>query len=86
MTFSCFNIAGKGKPSRPTSPLVVEKQPEAPSIDLGALKDVVVKAKQDLKFSVPVKGHPPPTATFENDGVVVEGPRVKVEVRCGQLE
>ena len=75
------NAAGKGKPSRPTSPLVVEKQPETPSIDLGALKDIVIKSGNDLKMNIPIKGHPPPTATFENDGVKVEGPRVHVEVR-----
>ena len=74
------NAAGKGKPSRPTNSLVVEKQPEKPSIALGALKDVTVKAGKDLKVSVPVNGHPPPTATWEKDGVVVDGPRVKVEV------
>ena len=75
------NDAGPGTPSRPTGTITVEKQPEKPSIDLGALKDVTIKAGKDLKVAVPVKGHPPPTATFENDGVVVSGPRVKVEVK-----
>ena len=79
------NEIGPGKASRPTASLVVEKQPEAPSINLGALKDVTVKAGNDIKLAIPIKGHPPPTATFENDGVAVDGPRVKVEVRVSSV-
>ena len=78
------NNAGPGTPSRPTQSVVVEKQPEKPSINLGDLKDRTVKAGKDLRVSVPVNGHPPPTATWENDGVVVSGPRVKVEVTEGK--
>ena len=54
---------------------------EKPSIDLSKLKDVTVKAGQDIKVSVPIKGYPPPVATWEHNGKELEkSPRVKIEV------
>ena len=65
------NAAGKGKESRPTESVTVETQPEKPSLDLTGLKNITVKAGQPIKIPVPIKGHPPPVASWEQDGKTV---------------
>ena len=64
------NAFGPGTPSKATTPVVAEKQPEKPSIDLRdpKIKDITVKAGQDFRIPIPVTGHPPPTITWEKDG------------------
>ena len=56
------------------------EQPEKPSIDLSAIKDITIKAGQDLKIVVPVKSHPPPTVSWEQNGSPVDKTRSRLEV------
>ena len=54
---------------------------EKPSIDVSKIKDITVRAGQELRIPVPIKGWPVPTAVWELNGKEVEkGPRVKIEV------
>ncbi|ESO03551.1 hypothetical protein HELRODRAFT_191869 [Helobdella robusta] len=76
------NEAGPGTPSAPTAPVVAEKPAEKPSIDLSQMKDINVKAGQEIKIVVPIKGWPLPTATWELNGAPIEkGGRVHMEVQ-----
>ena len=61
-------------------PLSVEKQPEKPSIDLSAIKDITIVAGHDLKMALPISGHPPPTVSWEQDGSPVDTSRTKLDV------
>ncbi len=45
---------------------------EKPSLDLRGLKDITVKAGQEIKFAVPIKGYPPPVASWEQNGTPLE--------------
>ncbi|TPP56261.1 Twitchin [Fasciola gigantica] len=85
------NDEGPGEPSKPTAPITAVDQPEAPHIatpeecvggigsGVGGLKDITVKAGQDLKLPVAWFGHPKPTFTWTlNDKPVrIDGNRVK---------
>ena len=54
---------------------------EKPTLDLTGLKKITVKAGQPLKIAVPVKGHPPPVASWEKDGKDIEsGPKTNLSV------
>uniref|UniRef100_A0A1I8G362 Ig-like domain-containing protein n=1 Tax=Macrostomum lignano TaxID=282301 RepID=A0A1I8G362_9PLAT len=61
------NEAGPGEPTRPTKTLKAENQPEAPRLDLSGLRDLTIKAGQDLVIKIPYTGFPKPTAEFEKD-------------------
>ena len=63
------------------APVSVEKQPEKPSIDLSAIKDITIVAGHDLKMALPISGHPPPTVSWEQDGSPVDTSRAKLDVR-----
>jgi len=41
---------------------------EKPSIDLTHLKDIRIRAGQEIKVALPIKGWPTPTAIWENGG------------------
>lgn len=54
---------------------------EKPSIDLSKIKDITVKAGQEIKIALPIKGWPVPTATWQNgDKDIVKDDRTKIEV------
>ena len=55
---------------------------EKPTIDLSHIKEINVRAGQDIKIVVPIKGWPVPTASWDNGGNPIEnGGRNKIEVR-----
>lgn len=58
------NDEGQSPPSRPCPMVKVEDQPDKPCIDVGAVKDIVVKQGQPFKIIVPFTGFPRPTATW----------------------
>ncbi|VDL60884.1 unnamed protein product, partial [Hymenolepis diminuta] len=75
------NEEGEGEPSRPTPLVVAENQPAPPRIitpadgvqggpgsGVGGLQDVTIKAGQELKLKIAWFGHPPPTATWIQNG------------------
>ena len=53
---------------------------EKPSLDLRGLKDITVKAGQEIKIAVPIKGYPPPVASWtQNDTPVEKGGRTVLD-------
>jgi len=74
------NASGPGTPSNATAPVVAEKPAEKPSLDLSKIKDIKVKAGQELKINVPIKGWPVPKATWANGDKEIEpGGRAKID-------
>ncbi|XP_015183294.1 PREDICTED: twitchin isoform X5 [Polistes dominula] len=64
------NDVGNSDPSKPSSPIVIEEQPNKPVMDLGGVRDITVRAGEDFCIHVPYIGFPKPTATwFANDVV-----------------
>lgn len=54
---------------------------EKPSIDLSKIKDITVKAGQEIRIPVPIKGWPIPKTVWENNGKPLDpGGRVRIEV------
>src|SRR5207245_323838 len=47
------NDVGDSEPSKPCPMLRVEDQPDKPKIDVGAVKDITVKAGQEFSINVP---------------------------------
>ncbi|TGZ63952.1 hypothetical protein CRM22_006631 [Opisthorchis felineus] len=84
------NDEGPGEPTKPTAPVTAANQPEAPRIvtpedcvggpgtGVGGLKDVTLKAGQELKLPVAWFGHPVPTFSWTLDGkpIRIDGSRV----------
>lgn len=67
------NDAGQSPPSRPSSTVRVEEQPDQPHIDLGAVRDITVRAGEDFSITVPFRAFPAPTASwFANDVILDE--------------
>ncbi|KAF8572507.1 hypothetical protein P879_00960 [Paragonimus westermani] len=85
------NEEGPGEPTRPTAPLTAEDVPEPPRIctpvegiagpgsGVGGLKDVTLKAGQELRLAAAWFGHPKPTAVWTVGGKTVkpDGSRTK---------
>ncbi|KAF6776198.1 hypothetical protein AHF37_04474, partial [Paragonimus kellicotti] len=85
-----INDEGPGEPTKPTAPLTAADQPEAPRIvtpedcvggpgtGVGGLKDVTLKAGQELKLPVAWFGHPSPTFswTLDDKPIRLDGSRV----------
>ncbi|VDK78974.1 unnamed protein product [Dibothriocephalus latus] len=81
------NAEGPGEPSRPTAVIVAEDRQEAPRIatkddglvdspnsGIGGLKDVTLKAGQELRLPVAWFGNPTPTPTWTvNDKTIKSG-------------
>ena len=62
------NDVGESEPSRPTSAIKVEEQPNKPCMDLGGVRDITVRAGEDFSIHVPYVGFPKPSAFwFFND-------------------
>uniref|UniRef100_A0A5K3EN24 non-specific serine/threonine protein kinase n=1 Tax=Mesocestoides corti TaxID=53468 RepID=A0A5K3EN24_MESCO len=87
-----INEEGEGEPSRPTPPVTAEDQPAAPRIanssdglidgpgsGIGGLKDITVKAGQEIRLALTWFASPAPTARWiHNDKPVsLDGERVK---------
>ncbi|XP_025833492.1 twitchin isoform X4 [Agrilus planipennis] len=67
------NDVGPSEPSRPSNNILIEEQPNKPCIDLGAVRDITVRAGEDFSIHVPYVGFPKPTATwFANDKILDE--------------
>ena len=65
------NDVGQSKPSRPSSLIKIEEQPNKPCIDLGAVRDIIVRACEDFSIHVPYIAFPKPTLSwFANDSVL----------------
>ncbi|CAG2161698.1 unnamed protein product [Oppiella nova] len=58
------NDIGDSPPSRPCPMVKVEDQPNKPKIDVGAVRDITVKAGQDFSINVPFTAFPKPTANW----------------------
>jgi len=79
------NEAGPGAPSQATQPVVAEKPRVKPSIDMSQIKDIKVRAGQDIKIAVPIKGWPIPTTTWELGTTPLDkGGRNKIETTENQ--
>lgn len=78
------NDAGQSAPSRPSSTVRVEEQPDSPHIDLGAVRDITVRAGEDFSITVPFRAFPTPTASwFANDVILDE---TDTRVHCQVME
>jgi hypothetical protein len=64
------NDVGKSLPSRASNPITIEEQPNKPIMDLGAVRDITVRAGEDFCIHVPYIGFPKPTATWYVNDVV----------------
>jgi predicted RNA-binding protein with TRAM domain len=74
------NEAGDGTPSAPTGPVVAEKPTEKPTIDASGIKEIKVHAGEVIKISIPIKGWPVPTTSWElGDTPLVKGGRTQME-------
>lgn len=86
------NDEGEGEPSRPTPPITAEDQPMAPRIanpsdglmggpgsGIGGLKDITVKAGQEIRLAITWFGSPSPTANWvhKEKPVSIDGGRIK---------
>lgn len=83
-----MNEAGPSEPSKPTKVIIAEDQPEIPKINLSGLKDITVKAGQDIQLRVPYTGgFPPPTAVWKNNDVpITDDDRTHISVNPEQME
>lgn len=62
------NDVGPSEPSRPSANIIIEEQPNKPTMDLGGVRDITVRAGEDFSIHVPYVGFPKPTAQwFYND-------------------
>jgi predicted phage tail protein len=74
------NKAGPGEASEPTKPHVAKARFLKPTINREKMQKVTVRAGQNVKLDVDIKGEPPPTTTWSIGAKVVEtGANCKVE-------
>ena len=75
------NKAGPSDPSDPSESVICRPSKVPPSIDLDAMKDIKVRAGRPINFTVPIKGAPTPTITWNVKGTVVlpKDPRIETE-------
>uniref|UniRef100_A0A1I8J9R7 non-specific serine/threonine protein kinase n=1 Tax=Macrostomum lignano TaxID=282301 RepID=A0A1I8J9R7_9PLAT len=66
------NEAGPGESTRPTLLTKAENKPEKPHLDLSKLRDIVIKAGEDLIINVPYRGYPKPAVQLEKNGLFFE--------------
>ncbi|GAB0086378.1 hypothetical protein DMENIID0001_004290 [Sergentomyia squamirostris] len=65
------NEVGPSPPSRPSTNILVEEQPNKPCLDLGGIRDIVVRAGEDFSIHIPFTGFPKPVASwFSNDNPI----------------
>lgn len=58
------NEVGESEPSRSTLPIKIEEQANKPCMDLGAVRDITVRAGEDFSIHVPYMAFPKPTAAW----------------------
>lgn len=67
------NDVGKSSPSKPSSGIIVEEQPNKPCMDLSAVRDITVRAGEDFSIHVPFTAFPQPVAMwYNNDNILPE--------------
>ncbi len=66
------NDVGPSAPSRPSPTVKIEEQADRPHIDLGAVRDITVRAGEDFSVVVPFRAFPKPTATWFSNDVVLD--------------
>lgn len=76
------NDIGESPPSRPCPTVKVEEQPNKPTIDVGSVRDITIKADQDFAINVPFTGFPRPTATWSIKDVELDDhdPRFQFDI------
>lgn len=75
------NSVGPSNPSRPSVNILVEEQPNKPSMDLGGVRDITVRAGEDFSIHIPFVAFPQPTASWlVNDAVMTEEDRIHKQV------
>ena len=72
------NEVGRSAPSRPSNGIVVEEQPNKPKLDLGAVRDVTVRAGEDFSISIPFVAFPKPTATWYANDLILDDSDARV--------
>lgn len=62
--------------------IVVEEQPNKPSMDLGGVRDITVRAGEDFSIHIPFVAFPQPTASWlVNDAVMTDDERIHKQVK-----
>ena len=64
---SAVNDVGTSKPSKPSSLIKIEEEPNKPHIDLSGIRDITVKAGEDFSIHVPFTAFPKPTSVWYRD-------------------
>ena len=66
-------------------PVVCNCVTEKPSIDLSKIKDITVRAGENIKIALPIKGWPVPTASWQHgDKDIYKDDRNNIEVSRGK--
>ncbi|XP_022091183.1 twitchin-like isoform X3 [Acanthaster planci] len=77
---AAVNKAGKGKPSQVSQPKLVKAKFSKPVLRIDRLKDIKLRAGQELKLQVPFDGSPPPTVSWKkNDSALEPSEQVQIE-------
>lgn len=77
------NEMGESPPSNATPLIKIEPQPDRPKIDVGAVRDIVVKAGQEFCINIPYVGYPKPTAFWSNNDQPVDDDGVRLSNKVG---
>eukprot|EP00092_Neocalanus_flemingeri_P076019 GFUD01094257.1.p1 GENE.GFUD01094257.1~~GFUD01094257.1.p1 ORF type:complete len:1559 (+),score=423.64 GFUD01094257.1:143-4819(+) len=67
-----INKAGKSEPSFPSRPKLAKETDLVPYIDAKCLRDVIVEAKDRVKFDVPIFGEPTPEVCWMKGDETIE--------------
>ncbi|KPU74929.1 uncharacterized protein Dana_GF19006, isoform G [Drosophila ananassae] len=71
------NDVGRSSPSKPSQPIMIEEQPNKPSMELGSVRDIVCRAGDDFSIHVPYMAFPKPNASwYSNDTILDDDNRV----------
>ncbi|KAJ8886796.1 hypothetical protein PR048_013008 [Dryococelus australis] len=72
------NDVGPSEPSRPSNNILIEEQANKPCMDLGAMRDITVRAGEDFSIHVPYVAFPKPVLTWFNNDTLLDDkdPRV----------
>jgi len=64
---SAVNDVGRGPPSRASGLIKIEEQANKPRIDLGAVRDITIRAGEDFSIHLPYTAFPKPTSIWYRD-------------------